>query len=404
VNELSIRAAAGDSGDRPAIITPARTWTFGECARLIRRSDTTLVATTEVQTILKIYSALESERPVALLHAKMSYEDQQRQRVMVETAQLPPGSAFVLFTSGSTGEARGVVLSRTAIMAAALASEARLGWRADDAWLLALPLAHAGGLSIVVRCLIARRPIVLVEREGDLATMLPRATLASFVPAQLEALVGKVEPASLRAVVLGGAAASPALIERARAANWPVLASYGLTETFGQIATAKTPGGPLELLPGVEVTCDDTIAIRAPQLATAYLDGTPIAPRLVTADLGRLDADGTLHVLGRRDDVIISGGEKVHPLEVEAVLAATPGVSAACAFALPDAKWGSIVGAAVATTAAFDRGAALAAWHRALPPFARPRRLAALATLPALPSGKLDRRAIAALATEPVDY
>lgn len=404
MNELSIRGAAADSGDRPAIITPARVWTFGECARLVRRSDAAIVASTEVSTILGIYAALESERPVAMLHAKMPFADQQRQRAIIAAASLPPGSAFVLFTSGSTREARGVVLSRDAIIAAALASEARFGWRPDDAWLLPLPLAHSGGLSIVIRCLIARKPIILVEREGDLVAMLPKATLASFVPAQLEALVGKVDPSHLRAVVLGGAAAPPSLIERALAAGWPVHASYGLTETFGQIATAKTPGGPLEVLPGVEITCDDTIAIRAPQLATAYLDGTPIAPRFVTADLGTLDADGTLHVLGRRDDVIISGGEKIHPLEVEAVLAATPGVTAASVFGLPDAKWGSVVGAALATTAAFDRTSALAAWHRALPAFARPRRLVMLTQLPALPSGKLDRRAIATLATDPIDY
>jgi acyl-CoA synthetase (AMP-forming)/AMP-acid ligase II len=280
VNELSIKGAAAEAGDRPAIITHERVWTFSECARLAKTPGSTLPATTEIATILRIYGALEAERPVALLHAKLPFAEQARQRTAVETAALPAGTAFVLFTSGSTGPARGVVLSRNAIIAAALASEARLGWRPDDAWLLALSLAHAGGLAIVVRGLIARKPIVLVQRDSDLALMLPRATLASFVPAQLAALVDAPPPPGLRAVLLGGAAASPTLLDKARA--WPVLTSYGLTETFGQIATAREPGGPLTLLPGVEVTCGDTIEIRAPQLATQYLDGAPIAPVAAT--------------------------------------------------------------------------------------------------------------------------
>ncbi|MEO6774188.1 MAG: AMP-binding protein [Kofleriaceae bacterium] len=401
MNELSIKGAAAEAGDRPAIITHDRVWTFGECARLSKLPGSTLAATTEVATILRIYGALEAERPVGMLHAKLPFAEQALQRSAVETATLPPGSAFVLFTSGSTGAARGVVLSRNAIIAAALASEARLGWQADDAWLLALPLAHAGGLSIVVRGLVARKPIVLVQRDSDLTEMLPRATLASFVPAQLEALVADPPPPKLRAVILGGAAGSPALLARARA--WPVLGSYGLTETFGQIATAREPGGPLVLLPGVEVTCAETIEIRAPQLATQYLDGTPIAPRLVTADLGAIDGD-TLTVFGRRDDLIITGGEKVRPSDVEAVLTATPGIAAACVYGVPDAKWGHVVAAAIVTSKGFVRAKAFARWHAELAPYARPRELVELAKLPLLPSGKLDRRALAALARSAVDY
>ena len=403
MNELSIKAAAAEAGDRPAIITHERVWTFGECARLSKTPSSTLEATTEIATILRIYGALEAERPVGLLHSKLPYAEQARQRAAVEAATLPPGSAFILFTSGSTGPARGVVLSRNAIIAAALASEARLGWQPDDAWLLALPLAHSGGLSIVVRGLIARKPIVLVQRDSDLALMLKRATLASFVPTQLAALVeaGTPPPPQLRAVILGGAAASPALLDKAKA--WPVLRTYGLTETFGQIATAREPGGPLVLLPGVEVICAETIEIRAPQLATQYLDGAPIAPRFVTADLGEIDGD-ELRVLGRRDDVIVTGGEKVQPSDVEAVLTATPNIAAAYVYGVTHEKWGNIVAAAIVTAPGFVRADALAHWHAKLAPHARPRALVEVAKLPLLPSGKVDRRAIAALATTAVDY
>jgi len=193
------------------------------------------------------------------------------------------------------------------------------------------------------------------------------------------------------------------LVARAVAAGWPVLPTYGLTETFGQVATAREIGGAPVVMPDVQLTCDETIRIRGPMLATAYLDGAPIAPELVTADLGTLAGD-VLHVTGRRDDVIISGGENVHPAEVEAVLAATPGVRTACVFGVPDTRWGHIVGAAIATDAAFDAVAAFARWHASLAVHARPRRLASLAELPRLATGKLDRRTIAALPTLAIDY
>lgn len=405
MNVLSIAAAARDAGDLPAIITLHRTWTFAECAELARTPGPVLVALPEVTTILGVYGALEAAQPVAMLHAKAPPDEQARQRAEIANATLPAGTAFVLFTSGSTGASKGVVLSRTAITAAARASEARLGWREDDRWLLPLPMAHAGGLSIVVRCLIARKPLILVEHDTDLAVAMrdARATIASFVPAQLASLVTG-SPAALRAIILGGASTPPNLLATALAAHWPVLSSYGLTETFGQIATARTPGGPLVLLPSVDVECSATIAIRTPQLATCYLDGTAIAPQLVTADLGELEADGTLHVLGRRDDVIISGGEKIHPLEVEAILTATPGISSACAFGVADERYGHVVGAAIVTAPAFDRIAALAHWYATLAPYARPRWLAEVLQLPLLPSGKLDRRTISTLPSLPVAY
>jgi o-succinylbenzoate---CoA ligase len=259
-----------------------------------------------------------------------------------------------------------------------------------------------------VRCLIARRPIVLHEGDFDPARVAEliataRPTLASLVPAQLTELVGH-SPGALRAVVLGGAAAMPALVGAAVAAGWPVYPSYGLTETFGQIATATEPGGPLVVLPGVEISTADTLTIRAPQLATSYLGGPAIAPELVTSDLGELDGDGTLRVLGRRDDMINTGGEKVHPLDVERVLTTTPGVRAACAFGVADERFGRVVAAVIVGDEDYDQSSALEHWRQALPSYARPRWLARVDNLPLLPSGKPDRRAIAALPVEVVTY
>ncbi len=282
-------------------------------------------------------------------------------------------------------------------------------------------MAHATDGGVIVRCLAADRPVVLLEGDFEAArggaaravhAGVPGAHPARRAPRQPRAPAWR-PPARLRAVLLGGAAAAPALLARAAARGVPVLTSYGLTETFGQIATAPLAragdaAAPLVLLPGALVHAGTreapaAIRIRGPRLATCYLDGAPIAPELVTADLGFVEA-GALHVLGRIDDVIITGGENVHPLEVEAVLAATPGVRAACAFGVPDPRWGQIVAAALVVEPGFDEAAATARWFAALAPHALPRALAVVPALPLGPTGKVDRRAAAGLPRRAVAY
>jgi o-succinylbenzoate synthase len=377
-----------------------------------------LVATHTEATVEAIRGAWQRGECVALIHAKTTEIEQARQRRLVDEAvrrgDIRDGDAFVLFTSGSTGPSRGVVHTRDSVMAAARASEANLGWRAADAWLCCLPLAHAGGLSIVMRCLLANKRVLLADDAREIGD----ATLASLVPAQLAALLDDPAwrpPATLRAVLLGGAAAPRALIDAAVARGVPVLPTYGLTETFGQVATAREPGGSPQLLDGVAIEARHdgglratreapaVLRVRGPMLARAYLEGVPIAPELVTADLGYL-AGTAVHVVGRADDVIISGGENVHPTQVEAVLAATPGVREAAAFGVPDPRWGQIVGVAIAADGRFDRERALTRWHAALPPHARPRCIVTLDELPRLPSGKVDRRRVAALPTIALEY
>jgi O-succinylbenzoic acid--CoA ligase len=421
MTELSITDAAREAPHRIAIETRSRSLTFAACAEAIEgvAPRAAIIASPAIDTVLAVYAALAAHRPVALLHHRLAAEEAERQRAQVERAELPPDAAVILFTSGSTGAARGVVLSRTALVAAASASAHHLGWRADDRWLVALSLAHAGGLSIVLRCLAGRRPIALCDHDFDrelVARQLARCTLASLVPTQLAALLDDPAwrpPAGLRAVLLGGAAAPPALLDRAAGRGVPFLTTYGMTETLGQLATAPLGragdrDAPLIALDGVALEAGTTLApapivVRGAMLATCYLDGAPIAPAFTTADLGSVEG-GVLRVAGRGDDVIITGGENVHPQAIEAVLAATPGVRAACAFGVHDERWGQVVAAALVVEPAFDAEAAAAHWHAALAAHARPRRLALCPALPLLPSGKVDRRAAAALPSTAVGY
>jgi len=419
---LSIADAARQAPAALAIATATRSLSFADCAARAAAAGVpplAIVATPSLETVIAVHAALAAHRPIALIHHRLAAPDAAAQRAAVERTPLPSGTAVVLFTSGSTGAARGVVLSRAALVAATEASARHLGWRDDDRWLLGLSLAHAGGLSIVVRCLAARRPIALCDHEFDrelVARQLERCTLASLVPTQLTALLDDEAwrpPAGLRAVLLGGAAAPRALLDRAAARGVRFLTTYGMTETFGQLATAPAdragdPDAPLVPLDGVALATGTPaapapITVRAPMLATGYLDGARIAPAFTTADLGYLDG-GALYIAGRRDDVIITGGENVHPSAVEAVLAATPGVRAACAFGVADARWGQVVGAAIVVDDAFDARAAAAHWHAALAASARPRRLAICEALPQLPSGKVWRHAAAQLPTTAVEY
>jgi O-succinylbenzoic acid--CoA ligase len=216
---------------------------------------------------------------------------------------------------------------------------------------------------------------------------------------------------------LGGAAADLALLETGRARGWKLLTTYGMTETCSQIATQlpeELDQTPLErvtslpLLPGFEVRIvDDGIQVRSQTLLTTYQPlGAHPDPRtadgwLVTQDLGRIDSRGRLEVLGRRDDLIVSGGEKVMPVEVERVIASCTGVRSACVFGLADGVWGQLVAAAIVLEGQLLNLAELrAAILTRLSSHQRPRRLAILDELPLTAAGKVDRRALARLTPE----
>jgi o-succinylbenzoate---CoA ligase len=239
--------------------------------------------------------------------------------------------------------------------------------------------------------------------------MPPGRRYTSLVPTQLRRYLA-AEADALRAfdaVLVGGAATDPALLERAQAADVRVVTTYGMTETAGGCVY---DGRPLD---GVEVRVvagpgGGGIELAGPTLALGYrLDPAATGAAFDggwfrTRDAGTLDADGRLHVHGRLDEVVISGGVNVAPAAVEAALREHPAVADAVVLGRPDATWGQLVVAAVVPS----RGAApelpaLRAWVTArLGAPAAPRQLHLLASLPLLHTGKPDRRAVAALIPE----
>ena len=427
---LSIVAAAADAGDVPALDIDGRTLTFGALSGLVReRTRTltnapaaiphTLVGTLDLDTLVTLYALLEVRTPVLLVHPRLTAPEREVLAAIAERAGAlrNDDAAAIVFTSGTTGEPRGAVLTRSGLEASAAASAANLGWQDDDRWLLCMPLAHVGGLSIVTRCLAARRPVVVGPRFD--AQALPnwidarRVTLASMVPSMLARVLDAhprwQAPPHFRAIVVGGAAAPPALLRRAMAQGVPVLPSYGLTESCAQIVAAPYAArrnplgwGSGQPLRGVELRIvDGRIEIRGPMLMAGYWGEPPLARDawFDTGDLGELDARGCLHVHARRTDLIVTGGENVYPAEVERVLETLPGVAAAGVFAVPSDEWGEEVAAALVAAAAPPPDAILRQHVAArLAPHKRPRHICYIDALPHTPGGKLDRAALHELA------
>ena len=429
---LSIFAAAREAGDRPALDADGRVLTFAALAALVReridalgapRRDgepSTLTGAATVDALVALYARLERRTPVLLLHPRLTaHERGELDAAAARAGPLPqPDAAAIIFTSGTTGMPRAAVLTRDALEASAAASAANLGWEADDRWLLCMPIAHVGGLSIVTRCLIARRCVVLTPKFD--AQRLPsviadrHVTLVSLVPTMLaRALDAHPEwraPPHLRAILVGGAALPTALLRRAMERGFPVLPSYGLTESCAQIvavpyAARRDPAkyGSGMPLAGVQVQIvDGRIQIRGPMLMAGYWNGPSRAPDawFDTGDIGEIDARGCVHVHARRSDLIVTGGENVYPAEVERALEAMPGIRAAGVFGIASDEWGQEVAAALVASAAPPRDVDLALDIAArLAPHKRPRHVCYVRELPHTAGGKLDRGALAACAS-----
>ncbi|HEX5347777.1 MAG TPA: o-succinylbenzoate--CoA ligase [Pseudonocardiaceae bacterium] len=322
-----------------------------------------------------------------------------------------PGQA-VLGTSGSTGGHKWVQLSAAALGASAAATHARLG--GPGRWLLALPAQHVAGVQVLVRAALAGNRAELLDLRGGFdparfSAAAHRLTSAAgrcytaLVPTQLVRLLD-TDPGCLAgfdAVLLGGAVTPERPLHRARAAGVRVVTTYGMTETAGGCVY---DGWPLE---GVKIRLDQddsgNIELAGAMLATGYLDApeqTAVTFRdgwFQTSDLGRCDGQGRLQVLGRADDVIITGGLNVAPAEVEAVLTGLPGVAAACVVGLPDPDWGERVTAVVIPADPGrppEPGALRLAACRLLTGAQVPKEIVLLDALPLRGVGKPDRSAV----------
>lgn len=338
-------------------------------------------------------------------------------RALAQWLEAPtdPGP-WVVETSGSTGKPKRVMLSREAVAASVELSARRLG--GAGRWLLALPASYVAGVNVITRALAAGAPPVLLEDHRDFATaarVVGEGGFVSLVPTQLHRLLSSPEDAAALAgfdtVLIGGGPVDPALRERAAAAGVRVVATYGSAETCGGCVYDGLPFDGV----GLAIGSDGRVRISGPTLFSGY-EGAPeltdevlVSPStgsggtrwFLTSDAGRLDEDGRLQLLGRLDDMVVTGGVNVPAALVARRLREHPAIAAAEVLGVPDEEWGNRLVAFV--THAEPAGAPLALaelrdWvGEAHPRTWAPRQLVLLDELPLLGNGKPDRLALRGL-------
>lgn len=250
-----------------------------------------------------------------------------------------------VLSSGTTGLPKAIDLTAEQVIFSALGSAARLGSLPSDTWYVPLPWHHVGGVMVLLRGMILGFCAEYTLRFNALHALerlqSGEVTLASFVPVMLERIldaapVDDAHPTfapTLRAVLVGGAATSSALLDAARRHRVPIARSWGMSETASQIATAE-PGdwdSPLAPLPFARIAQDGhRLVLEGPHVTSG---------RLVTSDRGTLSARGVT-VDGRADDVFISGGENIDPVEIERVVASHSTVRDVLVLGVPSDVWG----------------------------------------------------------------
>lgn len=340
----------------------------------------------------------------------------------------PDDPQLIVFTSGSTGRPKPVVVTMGNLRASAIASAFRLGVDPDDRWLLTLSLYHVGGIAPIFRSTLYGTAIVVRSGfdPGQAADDLDRydVTVVSLVPTMLKGMLDRrgTLSDSLRVVLLGGAPADDALIQRCENYSVPVHPTYGMTETASQVATARpaeafndpgTVGRPL-LWTDVTILGSNDEPVGAGESGELVVSGPTVTPGyhgdsgddafcaygLRTGDVGYRTEDGALCVVNRIDDRITSGGETIDPGEIVAVLTDHEAIEAAAVVGVPDEQWGERVTALV-VPAVDDLTATAVDSHcrEHLAGFKCPKTIAFAEELPRTASGSIDRPAVRELLT-----
>lgn len=314
-----------------------------------------------------------------------------------------PEIALIVHTSGTGGEPKLVQFERRAIDAAVASSALALDATPEDRWLCCLPLAHVGGLLVLLRAVLLGAPVTVHPRFDPEAVAAERdAAFTAFVPTMLlRSLEAGVDLSIFRAILVGGAHLPPDLRARAEREGVRIVETYGLTETCGGVVYDGVP------LPGTElrIDADGGILVRGPTLMAGYRfdpEGTRAAFTpdgwLKPGDAGEIDREGRLNVIGRIDEMINSGGEKVWPAEVESALREHPGIREVAVGGRLDPEWGQRVVAWVipsdpANPPSLKEVRAFAA--RTIPRHRAPRELVLVDELPRTFSDKVRRAALA---------
>ncbi|MCK4485675.1 MAG: o-succinylbenzoate--CoA ligase [Desulfobacterales bacterium] len=339
----------------------------------------------------------------------------------------PDKEASVIFTSGTKGIPKGVILTNGNYYYNALASNLNLKLAAGDCWLLSLPLYHVGGLSILHRCALAGASVYVTHgfncEEINSLIEASRITHLSLVPTMVQRLIesrgNKPMPYTVKVILLGGAPAPKKMVEKIRLLRLPVLTTYGMTESASQI-TSMSPGDPADKLstsgkplkhvqlrivdsegkdvpPGVQ----GEIIVKGKTLFRGYLNRDVWRKWhddqwFITGDKGYFDSDGYLTVTGRVDDMFVSGGENIYPGEIEVEAASYPHIRACAVLAVDDTEWGKrpVLFVEPVETVEFNEQDMAAYLKTRLPKIKIPEKIISLNRLPRAAIGKIDYAAL----------
>lgn len=324
--------------------------------------------------------------------------------------------ASIMYTSGTTGQPKGVLQTFENHYTSAIASALNLGVMPDDEWLCTVPIFHISGFSIMMRGLIYGMTVRLVPQfDAPAIAHILRTepvTLISVVPFMLKKLLDQQPPTAtpycaLRGMLLGGGPIDQATLRRCQQQGVPVVQSYGMTETASQVVALNFADAPshvgssgkplfttqLQLTPQTH-----EILLKTPALAAGYL-GQPekFAAKLTadgwyhTGDVGHLDEAGFLYVDGRLDDMIISGGENIFPDAIEAAYQSAPGVRDIAVVGRSDAEWGMVPVAFVVIDHPLDVAALVAFGRQHLAHYQVPQTFIPVAEIPHNGNGKVQR-------------
>lgn len=325
----------------------------------------------------------------------------------------------IIYTSGTTGRPKGAMLTFGNFWTSAAASAFNLGLDPNDRWLACMPLFHVGGLSILLRSVIYGTTAIVHpafdETSVNRALREDGVSIVSVVATMLQRMLDADDqpyPETVRVVLVGGGPVPKPLLERALERSLPVVQTYGLTEAASQVATItpweamKHLGSAGKPLGTTRVRIDapagepGEILVSGPTITSGYWNnpeatGAALAGGwLHTGDIGRLDEEGFLFVLDRRDDLIVSGGENVYPAEVESVLLAYPGIRGASVVGVGNDEWGKMVAAAVVADAGANLAGLEAFLRERLAGYKVPKLIHPVAELPTTANGKVQRNRV----------
>lgn len=331
-------------------------------------------------------------------------------------------TALIMFTSGSTGYPKGVMLSFDNLYHSALATDTLIDQTHHDRWLASLPFYHIGGFSIITRALLAGVEIILPDslKTNDIAYSITthKPTLASLVPTQLDALIEQMNNPNpeMRTIFLGGGPIDKNLARKATTKNWQIVKVYGSTETCSMIASASfddlkvDPAIGAKPMAGNQIAILDIegkllepnkkgeVAVISKSVMKGYYNNESATNEkfrheyYLTSDYGYIDDEGRLNIEGRIDDIIISGGENINPKEIEEALLRHQEVKEAVVFKMKDDKWGEVPVAAVSTQQSISVDKLLDFLREDLSSFKIPKEIFILDEIPKNEMGKVNNK------------